>query len=136
MPARLFSLTLLFVATALAGCGSSTPPAAATRDEKPAPLTEADKALVEKQKLCLVADEPLGSMGTPVKLTVKGRDVFLCCEHCREAVLKDPDKYLAKLDANGTVIVDPKTGEEPARKEAAPAPETAAPITEPAPPTN
>jgi hypothetical protein len=125
MPARLFSLTILFAAAALAGCGSSTPPAAApvAKDDKPA-LTEADKALIEKQKLCLVANEPLGSMGTPVKVNVKGRDVFLCCEHCREAVLKDPDKYLAKLDANGTVIVDPKTGDEAAKTDAAPAKET------------
>jgi hypothetical protein len=131
MPARLFSLTLLFAAAMLAGCGSSKPPAAApvAKDDKPA-LTDADKALIERQKLCLVANEPLGSMGTPVKVNVKGRDVFLCCEHCREAVLKDPDKYLAKLDANGTVIVDPKTGDEAAKTEAAPAP---APATDAAP---
>jgi|EndMetStandDraft_5_1072996.scaffolds.fasta_scaffold89081_2 YHS domain-containing protein len=123
MLTRLFSLTLLFTAAALAGCGSSTPTANAptAKDDKPA-LTDADKALIEKQKLCLVANEPLGSMGTPVKVTVKGKDVFLCCEHCREAVLKDPDKYLAKLDANGTVIVDPKTGEEHPKTDAAPAP--------------
>lgn len=122
MSARLFSLTLLFAAAALAGCGSSTPPASApvAKEDKPA-LSEADKALVEKQKLCIVANEPLGSMGTPVKVNVKGRDVFLCCEHCRESLLKDPDKFLAKLDANGTVIVDPKTGNE-AKTDAAPAP--------------
>ncbi len=124
MPARLFSLTLLFAA-ALVGCGSgaSTPAVPAATDDKPA-LTEADKALIEKQKLCLVANEPLGSMGTPVKVNVKGRDVFLCCEHCREAVLKDPEKYHAKLDANGTVIVDPKTWDEASKTDAAPAPAT------------
>ena len=117
MPSRL-CLTTLLLAAALVGCGTSTPPAA--KDEKPV-LTDADKALIEKQKLCLVANEPLGSMGTPIKVSVKGRDVFLCCEGCREAVLADPDKYLAKLDANGTVIVDPRTGEEPAKTDAAPA---------------
>jgi len=114
MLSRLLSLTLLFTAATFAGCGSSAP--APAKDEKPV-LTEADKALIEKQKLCLVAEEPLGSMGTPIKLTVKGRDVFLCCEGCREAVLNDPDKYLAKLDANGTVVVAPKA-EEPAKTEA------------------
>jgi hypothetical protein len=131
MPARLFSLMLLFAA--LAGCGSTTPPATTdAHDDNPA-LTDADKALIETQKLCLVANEPLGSMGTPVKVTVKGRDVFLCCEGCREAVLSDPDKYLAKLDEKGAVIVDPKSGEEHPKTEAAPAPETSAPVTEPAP---
>jgi hypothetical protein len=126
MPARLFSLTLLFAAATLAGCGSSTTPAA--KDDK-ATLSDADKALVEKQKLCIVADGALGSMGTPVKVTVKGKDVFLCCEHCREALLKDPDKYLAKLDANGTVVPEAKTDEAP-KTDAAPAP---APTAEAAP---
>jgi len=131
MRSRLLSLTLLGAA-ALAGCGSSAPPPPA-KDEAPV-LTEADKALIEKQKLCLVAEEPLGSMGTPIKLTVKGRDVFLCCEGCRDAVMNDPDKFLAKLDANGTVIVAPKG--DPAPTETAPPADAAPPITDPAPPTN
>ena len=37
-------------------------------------------------------------MGTPVKVTVKGRPVFICCASCKAKLLKDPDKYLAKLD--------------------------------------
>ncbi len=123
------SLTLLLLALAATGCGSPATPPAATGDHAAAPaegkveLTEADQALIEKQKLCLVADEPLGSMGTPIKVTVQGRDVFLCCEGCRDAVLKNPEKYLAKLDENGTVIVAPEAAEEPK-------PDTAAPSTE------
>ncbi len=122
MSFRTLTVALSFGISGLAGCGSSPPaaPAPTTQDQKPV-LTEADKALIEKQKLCLVANEPLGSMGTPIKVTVKGRDVFLCCEGCREAVLKDPDKYLAKLDANGTVIVDPATGEDKKPADSAPA---------------
>ena len=50
------------------------------------------------QKVCPVSGEPLGSMGVPVKVTVKDRDVLLCCEGCRSAILDDPDKYLAKLE--------------------------------------
>jgi hypothetical protein len=115
---------------ALAGCGGGAAAPAPNADSKPT-LTEADKVLIEKQKLCLVAEEPLGSMGTPIKLTVKGRDVFLCCEGCREAVLADPDKYLAKLDANGAVVVTPK---EPSATET-PAPATeASPAAQPAAP--
>lgn len=63
-----------------------------------AKLSEADRAAAEKQKVCPVSGEPLGSMGTPVKITVEGRDVFLCCAHCEDAIKADPQKYLAKLD--------------------------------------
>jgi hypothetical protein len=104
-------LLLLVVVLSIAGCGTNSTPA--VKDDAAA-LTDANKALIEKQKLCLVADEPLGSMGTPIKVNVKGRDVFLCCEGCREAVLKDPDKYLAKLDANGTAIVSQEAGKDAA----------------------
>ena len=37
-------------------------------------------------------------MGAPFKTTVKGQTVFLCCDGCEEAIKKDPDKYLAKLN--------------------------------------
>ena len=66
-----------------------------------AALSEEDRALVELQKTCPVGGE-LGAMGTPVKVDVAGRPVFICCEHCREPLLADPDKYLAKLDAQAS----------------------------------
>jgi YHS domain-containing protein len=74
---------------------------AKTLPEGLAELPEADRALAEKQKVCPVSGEPLGSMGKPVKITVKGKTVFLCCSGCEPAIKKDPDKYLAKLDAAG-----------------------------------
>jgi len=79
-------------------------PKAAEADKKAMPagiaeLSEADRALAEKQKVCPVSGEPLGSMGKPVKVEVKGRTVFLCCGGCEAELKKDPDKYLAKLDA-------------------------------------
>ncbi len=61
-------------------------------------LSEEDRALAEKQKICPVSGQPLGSMGVPVKVTVKDRDVFLCCKGCEGSLLEDPDTYLAKLD--------------------------------------
>ena len=64
-------------------------------------LDPADRQLAEKQKLCPVSDEPLGKMGKPYKVIVKGRTVFLCCDGCEAAIKKDPDKYLAKLDKQG-----------------------------------
>jgi hypothetical protein len=62
-----------------------------------ASLSEADRTAALAQKICPVSDEPLGTMGTPLKVTVEGRDVFLCCEGCKKALEEDPQKYLAKL---------------------------------------
>jgi hypothetical protein len=45
-----------------------------------------------------VTDQPLGSMGKPVKVRVQGRTVFLCCAGCKTKLLANPDKYLKKLD--------------------------------------
>ena len=62
-------------------------------------LSAADQTAALAQKVCPVSGEKLGEMGTPIKVTVKGRDVFLCCPSCKEDLEKDPDKYLAKLNA-------------------------------------
>ncbi len=64
-----------------------------------AKLSPEDRALAERQKTCPVTDAPLGSMGVPVKVTVKGRTVLLCCEGCQEKLNKNADEYLAKLDS-------------------------------------
>jgi len=64
-----------------------------------ASLSDADRTAALAQKICPVSGEPLGEMGTPVKVTVAGRDVFLCCANCKEEIEKDPQKYLTKLDA-------------------------------------
>ena len=62
-----------------------------------AELSAEDRQMVELQKICPVTDEALGSMGTPIKVRVGDRDVFICCEGCREDLLENADKYLAKL---------------------------------------
>lgn len=66
-----------------------------------AKLSDEDRALAEAQKICPVGEGLLGSMGTPVKVDVNGKPVFICCEHCREPLLEDPDKYLANLAKAG-----------------------------------
>ena len=74
-------------------------PVVAAGDASPlAAAKQTDKELIEKQKTCPVTDQPLGSMGTPVKVVVKGRTVFLCCAGCKKKLSADPDKYLKKLD--------------------------------------
>jgi hypothetical protein len=64
-----------------------------------AKLDPADKRSAEAQKTCAVQDGVrLGAMGKPVKVAVKGKDVFLCCEGCRETALKNPDKTLKTVE--------------------------------------
>ncbi len=62
-----------------------------------ASLSSADRTLAEKQKICPVSGESLGTMGPPKKISVAGRDVFICCPGCEEALNNDPAKYLAKI---------------------------------------
>lgn len=62
-----------------------------------AKLSAEDRQAAEKQKNCPVTDEPLGSMGKPMIVDVQGRSVFICCESCRDELLKNSTKYLAKL---------------------------------------
>jgi hypothetical protein len=60
-----------------------------------AKLSPEDRALADKQKYCVEQkDELLGSMGVPIKLTIKGEAVFVCCKSCEKHALKDPDKTL------------------------------------------
>jgi hypothetical protein len=107
------------VSIGMAGCGrDKTPPAGgngepaanesdettsaeeqAKIDAALASLSDEDRALAIAQVNCPVGGGKLGSMDTPVKVSIKDREVFLCCEGCRGALEKDPDKYLAKLDA-------------------------------------
>jgi multidrug efflux pump subunit AcrA (membrane-fusion protein) len=61
-------------------------------------LSPADRALAEAQKVCPITEEPLGVMGTPVKVMVKGRPVFVCCKGCDEEALDKADEVLRKVD--------------------------------------
>jgi YHS domain-containing protein len=53
--------------------------------------------LAEKQEVCPVSGEPLGSMGSPYKVTIQGQEVVLCCPGCETKIKNNPEKYLAKL---------------------------------------
>ena len=92
--------------------GSSTPAAltqrapAAVKSNKEskiqaalAKLSEADRVLAEQQRFCAVLPESrLGSMGTPVKIEIQGKPVFLCCEACRDEATANPDATLKKAE--------------------------------------
>lgn len=64
------------------------------------PLSAEDRALAEAQEICPVTEVRLGSMGmgTPVKLEIEGRTVFICCEGCRDSWVNEPEKYFKILD--------------------------------------
>jgi hypothetical protein len=64
-----------------------------------AKLTAADQALAKRQKLCPVTELPLGSMGPPLKRTVEGETLFLCCPGCDATLKAEPKKYLDKVRA-------------------------------------
>ncbi len=58
--------------------------------------TSADQAAIRAQRLCAVTGSPLGGMGTPVKVTVGGKSLFICCKGCLAKVQADPQPYLRK----------------------------------------
>ena len=62
-----------------------------------AKLKAEDRKLAEEQGFCAVMTKKrLGSMGTPVKLDIKGKTVFLCCKGCEGEAEADPDATLKK----------------------------------------
>jgi hypothetical protein len=64
-----------------------------------AKLDPADRKLAEAQRFCAIEDENrLGAMGTPVKLMIEGKPVFICCKGCRKQALAEPEKTLAKVE--------------------------------------
>jgi Cu(I)/Ag(I) efflux system membrane fusion protein len=57
-----------------------------------------DRPLAEAQGYCPVTDKPLGSMGKPDKVMVKGQPVFVCCEGCVDDVKENEAATLAKVE--------------------------------------
>lgn len=111
-------LPLVFVLLSTAsfmGCGSpaqKTPPATAEVSQPPsessesdmtqmkeqlAKLSPEDAASAEKQHFCPVTKKMLGTMGPPLKVEVKSKQVWICCEGCRDELLANADKYLADV---------------------------------------
>jgi uncharacterized protein (TIGR03000 family) len=61
-------------------------------------LEPEDRKLAEAQVFCAVQEgNPLGAMGVPVKLLVKGQPVFLCCKGCAEKARNNPEQTLATV---------------------------------------
>jgi hypothetical protein len=60
-------------------------------------LPEADRKLAIAQRICPVTGAPLGSMGVPVKITLRGQTVFLCCKGCIGKAKSNPDEVLERI---------------------------------------
>jgi hypothetical protein len=115
-----YKLTLPAVLTALLaaiGCNNAKAPPTGTAETKVtakakaadaesdeiaaelAKLSPEDRKLAEAQKWCAISsNERLGEMGPPIKITLKGQPVFLCCEGCQKKAEANPDKTLAKVE--------------------------------------
>lgn len=59
--------------------------------------TRADQPAINKQRVCLVSGESLGSMGAPIKATRGNSSVFLCCQACLKKVQANPDQYFGAV---------------------------------------
>ncbi|WP_459556791.1 hypothetical protein [Lacunimicrobium album] len=62
-----------------------------------AKLSSEDRLLAEAQGYCAVSEEPLGSMGPPIKLIINDQPVFVCCKGCNTKAQSNPDATLAKV---------------------------------------
>jgi hypothetical protein len=61
-------------------------------------LAPADRAFAEQQRFCpILPTSRLGSMGTPVKLTLDGETVFLCCAGCKAQANANPQKTAQRV---------------------------------------
>lgn len=68
--------------------------------ESLAELSAADRKLVQTQRFCAMMEySRLGAMGTPVKVMVDGKPVFVCCESCVEEAVKGGKETLIKAKA-------------------------------------
>ena len=75
-------------------------------------LSADDQRLAAAQGYCpILEDNRLGVMGTPVKLTIDGQAVFLCCDGCKKSALADPVKTISKVTR---LIAQRRSGADPA----------------------
>jgi hypothetical protein len=57
-------------------------------------LPVADRKVALAQRTCPVTGDLLGADGKPMKVQLRGRPVFVCCEGCRDDLKANPQKYL------------------------------------------
>lgn len=60
-------------------------------------LPQEDWQAAKAQAICPISGTALGSMGMPVKITLRGKVVFVCCQECVGKAKRDPDGTLKKI---------------------------------------
>ena len=68
-------------------------------DGRPAASPPAE-ALYGGQRTCPVTGAALGSMGSPVPVTLNGQTAYVCCRACVAKAQRDPDAFLRKVQAD------------------------------------
>lgn len=93
------ALLCLVGAALLGGCTASAPPppAAVQASAPQEDLVPATASAGYPLKECVVTGEELDA--DRVVMKYKGREVQFCCAQCVHDFKKDPDKYMAKVDA-------------------------------------
>ena len=86
------TILTLMASAFLASCAGSGTTASATMTS----ATSGD-AKPYTRNTCIVSDNKLGSMGTPITKVYADQEVKFCCKPCIAKFEKDPQKYLAKL---------------------------------------
>ena len=88
MSSRLIHLiiTSAIALAALVHTSCASPASAAKGGVKPYPLD-----------VCIVSDNELGSMGDERRIVHEGQEIKFCCEPCVGKFLKNPAKFLAKI---------------------------------------
>lgn len=107
-----FSALLALASSVVAADNKSSPAAGAKNVAlgKLIRVTDSDAAWAAKERkaypltVCVASDEDLGSMGDSPEYIYRvdgqpDRFVVFCCEGCEEDFLKEPAKYLARIDA-------------------------------------
>jgi hypothetical protein len=76
----------IIIALAFSACANHSQPVAKPANAKAYPLTT-----------CIVTDNKLGSMGTPVTLYHGTQEIKVCCKSCVRKFQSQPEKYMGKL---------------------------------------
>jgi hypothetical protein len=106
---RTLQVVVLALPLALAGCSGSPTTAGPQKGSNGGGeeakiranldrLPKDDRALAEAQKYCPETGERLGAMAVPVKVMVKDKPVFLCCDSCEKDAVKGGDETLQKVE--------------------------------------
>ena len=99
---QIFAIHPSFRTVMVAANGARMPQPALTPQASPAQslgvsladATTADRAAIERQRVCPVLGSKLGEHSTPIKVTASGGSVFVCCRGCIDKVLQQPNRFV------------------------------------------